>query len=494
MRLGAFRGLLREVRVKDFQDLQIGGLAYDSRKVRSGDLFFALVGAASDGHRFVADAIHQGCAAAVVERELDIPARIPQFIVPDARRALSAASAAFLGDPTSRLRVYGVTGTNGKTTTVYLLKAMAEAGGGRSGLLGTIAYQIGRREIPSNNTTPESFELQRFFADMLAAGMTDAAMEVSSHALVQHRVDDVRFAGAILTNVTRDHLDYHKTPEAYRAAKGMLFRGLAPGAVAALNREDAASAEYAASTRARVLWYGFGPGCDVAGEVLDEGLGGTRIRLVTPWGAREVRLPLIGRHNVQNVLGAAACILGCGGSLDQVVRGAEAVDCVRGRLEAVRAGQPFDVRVDYAHTEDALRKVLVSLRPLTPGRILVLFGCGGDRDRGKRPLMGAAVQELADFAVVTSDNPRSEEPRAIIEEIEKGMPDRARYRVEPDRREGIRAALELARPGDTVLIAGKGHESGQIFKSVVKPFDDRATALEVLASLGYVIPPLNLGA
>lgn len=485
MKLGELRAVVVNARVRDFVDLPISGVAYDSRKVKPGDLFVALVGAASDGHRFVPDAIQLGCAAVVVQRELDLPARIPQLIVPDTRQALSALGAAALGHPTRRLRVYGITGTNGKTTTAYLLKAMTEAGGGRSGLLGTIAYHIGAREIPATNTTPESLDLQRYFADMVDAGLTDAAMEVSSHSLVQHRVDDVRFVGAIFSNVTRDHLDYHKTPEAYREAKGILFKLLAPGAVAALNREDPASAGYAATTRARVVWYGLGPGSEVTARILEEGLAGSRFVLTAPAGEIEVRTRLIGRHNVYNLLSAAACLLGAGGTLEQVARGAAAVGCVRGRLDPVVAGQPFDVRVDYAHTEDALRKVLASLRPLTPGRVLVVFGCGGDRDRGKRPLMGAAVQELADFAVVTSDNPRSEDPRAIIDEIEKGMPDRARYRVEVDRAEAIRAALALARAGDTVLIAGKGHESGQIFKNVVKPFDDKAIAAEALAALGY---------
>ncbi|MBI5369508.1 MAG: UDP-N-acetylmuramoyl-L-alanyl-D-glutamate--2,6-diaminopimelate ligase [Planctomycetes bacterium] len=488
MHLSDLRPLLPELSVRDFADVPVSRVVYDSRSIAAGDLFVALVGAKADGHRFVSDAIRQGCAAVVVQRPLDIPARIPQLIVPDTRAALSALADHALGRPTRRLQVFGVTGTNGKTTTVYLLKAMVEAAGGRSGLIGTIAYHIGDREIPSSNTTPESLDLQRYFVDMLDAGLSHCAMEVSSHALVQHRVDHVHFAGAVFANLTRDHLDYHKTPAAYQEAKGRLFRLLEPGAAACLNREDPASAEFAAATRGRVVWYGLGPGCDVSARILEEGLGGTRFVLRAPAGEVEIHTRLLGRHNVYNLLSAAACILSCGGTLEQVARGAAAVECVRGRLDPVIAGQPFDVRVDYAHTEDALRKVLGSLRPVTPGRLIVVFGCGGDRDRGKRPLMGAAVQELADFALVTSDNPRSEEPRAIIAEIEQGMPDRGRYTVEVERAEAIRAALAMARTGDLVLIAGKGHESGQIFRDVVKPFDDKRSAREALASMGYLAP------
>ncbi|NUN47358.1 MAG: UDP-N-acetylmuramoyl-L-alanyl-D-glutamate--2,6-diaminopimelate ligase [Candidatus Brocadiae bacterium] len=483
MKLSVLKEALQGATWTGFRDAGVTGVSVDSRRVRAGHVFIAVPGVKDDGAKYARAAVEAGAVAVVTARKLDLA--VPQAVVADARAAAAALAAEFHGHPLRKLQVIGVTGTNGKTTTTHLLRGMIHAAGGRCGLLGTISYQFGRREIPADNTTPGPVELQEMFAEMVAVGTTHCVMEVSSHALHQGRIAGVEFAGAIFTNLTRDHLDYHRTMEAYRDAKALLFSGLGRGAFAAVNLDDPYGAWMRDASAAPVATFGLLPGADVRAEIHSTTLDGTRFFVRGRSFETPVYSPLIGRHNIQNILGAMAVLEGLGIPADALRDGAAAVPCVRGRLEPVRCGQPFAVLVDYAHTDDALINVLTALRPLTPGRLITVFGCGGDRDRGKRPLMARATAAHADLAVVTSDNPRTEDPAKIIEDVLAGFPAGAAYLVEPDRREAIRRAIREARPGDTVLIAGKGHETYQIFKDGVKPFDDRAVAAE---SLGRRLP------
>lgn len=464
-------------------DLPVTGLHYDSRRVQRGDAFVALLGEKTDGRRFLSDAVARGAAAVVAEGEAPACA-VPVVRVADARAALSRMASRFHGDPSASLRVVGVTGTKGKTTTSYFIESLLRAAGHKVGVIGTVNYRWPGFEEEASRTTPESLDLQRMLAAMRAASATAAVMEVSSHALVQSRVADVAFACGVFTNLASDHLDYHKTPEAYRDAKGILFRSLPASASAVLNADDPVSAHYRKLTRARVLTYGTAPGADCRAVVLRDAWDATEIRLETPRGAAEGRIRFVGRHNVMNALAAA----GVGASMDlppqAILAGLEALERVPGRLEQVPAALPFRVFVDYAHTEDSLRNLLVTARAFTQGRLLLAFGCGGDRDRTKRPRMGAVAQALADVVVVTSDNPRTEDPAAILAEITAGMTGSRPFRVEADRARAIRLVMREAREGDTVLVAGKGHERGQIFKDRVVPFDDRDEARAAAIELG----------
>lgn len=485
MRLDDLRRLWPDAKFDDFTDIPLTGVTPDSRQVRPGYLFVAIPGTKADGLSYVPEAVSRGAAAICAEKPVSLPASRPRILVRDARRAIGEAADLFYGHPSSHLTIVGITGTNGKTTTSHLVRAIFEAAGRRTGLLGTITYVIGDREIPAATTTPDPVSLHRMFAEMRQAGLGAVAMEVSSHALDQRRVAAVRFAAGVFTNLTRDHLDYHKTMEAYRDAKGILFRGLPAEGVAALNMDDPASAVYAASTKARVVGFA----CDAAAEVRAEGvsttLDGNRFTLVTPSGSVPIASALIGRHNVANVLAAAAVMWGMGTAMEAIRAGIESVRRVRGRLDPVEAGQPFRVFVDYAHTDDALENVLRALRPLAPRRLITLFGCGGDRDRGKRPMMARVAEQYSDRVILTSDNPRSEDPAAIMAEIARGFARPDAHDSISDRAEAIAQAITLAEPGDVVLLAGKGHEAGQVFRDVVKPFDDGLVAAEALAARGY---------
>ena len=466
----------------NFREAEIRGVTCDSRQVQSGALFVAVPGHKADGASFVDDAIRRGASAVVSERPVpNCP--VPVLVVPDARGALAALAARFHGDPTSKLNVVGVTGTNGKTTTTYLLRSIFEAAGEKVGLMGTISHSIGARILPSDNTTPGADALQRYFGEMVAAGCKSAAMEVSSHALDQNRVEGVRFAAGIFTNLTRDHMDYHPTMEHYRDAKGRLFEQLPAHGIAALNADDEVSACYAQRTEANVVYYGLQRKADITAKVELGTFHGTRLRMRLGTEEMVVNTRLIGTHNVYNILGAAACTWAMGYDLDQIKAGIENLAPVPGRLEPVDVGQDFAVLVDYAHTDDALRNVLHCLRPLLRGRLIVVFGCGGDRDRGKRPKMGKVAAELADRVVLTSDNPRSESPTAIISDVLSGVADRSKVFIEPDRRGAIKLALQLAQKDDVVLLAGKGHETYQIFKDRTVGFDDRLVAKELLGSV-----------
>jgi UDP-N-acetylmuramoyl-L-alanyl-D-glutamate--2,6-diaminopimelate ligase len=457
------------------RELEICDLAYDHREVRPGSLFFCVPGHTRDGHDFAAQAAARGAAALVVSRPVDVDC--PQVQVADVRAAMAPAAAAFFRHPSAALTLVGVTGTNGKTTTTFVMRALLEAGGLRCGLLGTVKRVVGGVEHPVVRTTPEAIDLQRELRAMVDAGDRACAMEVSSHALALHRVDAVRFAAAIFTNVTRDHLDFHGTMEAYFEAKARLFCELEPG-VAVINVDDPYGARLA-SRLPGAITFALQRDADYRAVDVQTGLGGSSFRVLAPDTTISLRSPLTGRFNVANVLGALAAARALGVQLDGAVQAIAGAGQVPGRFQSVDEGQPFAVLVDYAHTPDSLRNVLVAARELTAGRVHVAFGCGGDRDRGKRPLMGQIATALADRVVITSDNPRSEDPEAIIAEIVAGAGPGAH--VEVDRRRAIAEALAGAAPGDVVVIAGKGHEQGQEIAGGVKlPFDDVAVARELL--------------
>src|SRR3954471_9125773 len=461
-------------------DVVVTGLTFDNRSGGPGALFFCVPGFTRDGHDFADDAVARGAVGLVVERPLGLG--VPEVVVPDVRAAMAVAAARFYGDPTARLRVAGITGTNGKTTTAFLTRALLEASGIRCGLLGTVKSVVGGAERPVVRTTPEAFDLQRTFADMLAAGDVACAMEISSHALQLRRADAVHVAAAVFTNLSQDHLDFHGTMEEYFQAKRLLFASsLTETRIAngddhygrRLVEEFPGTLTFAIETEADYQ----------AVDVRTDGTGCDFVA-VTPDGSFPARVPLPGRFNVLNALGAwaAARALGAPADLSDALAGAATAP---GRFQPVEAGQPFSVFVDYSHKPDALEQVLLAARELTAGRLIVVFGAGGDRDRGKRPLMGEIAARLADVALVTSDNPRSEDPEAIIDEIMAGIPSSPHALVErdADRRASIFRAVGLAAPGDVVVIAGKGHEQGQEFAGGRKePFDDALVAREAIAA------------
>jgi UDP-N-acetylmuramoyl-L-alanyl-D-glutamate--2,6-diaminopimelate ligase len=470
----------------------VTGVAYDSRRVVPGAIFVALRGSMTDGTRFTAQAIEKGAAAIVAESAPPAGVETPWLQVPDARDALAALAAAFAGDPSERLALVGITGTNGKTTTSYLLAAMFDAAGIRSGRIGTIGYRIGAREIEAARTTPEAPDLQQMLADMVAAGCGACVMEVSSHALSLRRADYLRFAAAVFTNLTRDHLDFHGTMEAYFQAKRRLFDLLPDGAVGVVNLDDHRGADMAAATR-RPVTYAIDTPADVTPGPLTYSLDGLTFDIRTPRGTIHARSRLVGRPNAYNILAASAAAMALDLPFSAIESGIAGLEQVPGRFEVV--SEPADdvrVVVDYAHTDDALKNLLETARPLASGRVVTVFGCGGDRDRTKRPLMGAVAARLSDVVIVTSDNPRSEDPASIIEEIRRGIvvpADRVLpkgQRATPsfaivDRREAIEKAIRDARSGDLVVIAGKGHEKSQVIGDRTLPFDDVDVARAALA-------------
>jgi UDP-N-acetylmuramoyl-L-alanyl-D-glutamate--2,6-diaminopimelate ligase len=456
----------------------IRGLAYRSSDVARGALFFCVPGERADGHDFAGQAARAGAAALVVDRWLDVegPAQVR---VPSVRDAMGPMSAAFYGRPSERLSMLGVTGTNGKTTTTYLLEGILRRSGVVPGVIGTTGVRIDGVAEPFDRTTPEAPDLQRLLARMVERGVGGVAMEVSSHGLAQHRVDGTLFGCAVFTNLSQDHLDFHGTMEEYLAAKARLFtpdlsiRGV-------VNVDDPAGRRVAAAAAVPVTTFGLAGGADVRATEVDVGPRGLAFRV----GSLDIKSSLRAPFNVSNCLAAIAAARAMGIDDAAIAQGIADTELVPGRLEPVDAGQDFGLFVDYAHTEDSLENVLRAARALTAGRVVVAFGCGGDRDRGKRPRMGEAATSFADLALVTSDNPRSEDPLAIIEQI---LPGARRgggaFVVEPDRRAAIRLAIAEARPGDVVIIAGKGHESGQEFADRTEPFDDRIVAREELQAL-----------
>ncbi len=458
--------------------LVVTSLAYDSRTVVPGALFFCVSGFERDGHEFASEAVAAGAAALVVERPLGLG--VPELVVPSVREAMPRLAARFHGDPSARLRVVGVTGTNGKTTTAFLVRALLEAAGVRCALLGTVKSVIGGHDRELGRTTPEAIDLQAAFAAMLRAGDRACAIEVSSHALELHRADATHFAAAIFTNLTQDHLDFHPSMEAYFAAKRRLLE-LGPG-VAVVNVDDPYGQRLAADFPDAVT-FGLDSEADYTARQVTFTLAGAAFVLGTAAGEIELRSPLPGRFNVANVLGAVAAVHRLGVSLERIAAALPGVAPVPGRFQPVDEGQPFAVLVDYAHTPDSLENVLRAARTLTTGRLVCVFGCGGDRDRGKRPQMGRIAVELADAVVVTSDNPRTEDPEAIVAEVLAGAGASEKAFAVVDRRAAIAQGIGLAAAGDVVVIAGKGHEQGQEFAAGRKlPFDDVEVARDVLRS------------
>ena len=461
---------LRDLMGREAPEVEVSALAYASDSVTPGALFFCVPGFTSDGHDFAPDAIERGAVALVTQRRLDLD--VPEVVVGDVRAAMGPAAARFYGDPTAQLDVVGITGTNGKTTTAFLVRHLLEVAGRQTGLLGTVKRVVGGVEEDVERTTPEAIDLQATLRRMLDAGDTAVSMEVSSHALDLGRAQGIHFACKVFTNLTQDHLDFHETMDAYFAAKRRLFDE--PGA-AVVNVDDGHGRRIAGEVDA--VTFGIDHDADYRARDIEFDFAGSRFTLDTPDGPIEVQSPLPGLFNVQNVVGAIAAVRSLGVPPADV--SLEGFERVPGRFEPVDEGQDFGVLVDYAHTPDSLENVLRTARELTRGRLHVVFGAGGDRDPGKRPLMGRAARELADHVLVTSDNPRNEEPEAIIDQVMEGAGPEAER--DADRRRAIGRAIAGAEPGDVVVIAGKGHEQGQEFERGRKePFDDRTVAREAL--------------
>ena len=499
--------LIRDLAIVETQGdlrLPVPGLAYHTGQVAAGGVFVAIPGTRTDGHEFVFQAVTRGARVLVVEKPCVAPAGVTVVRVPSARVALAALANRFFAFPSHRLTIVGVTGTNGKTTTAYLLESILAAAGHRVGVIGTVNIRYPGAVTPAPVTTPESLDLQRSLSEMLQAGVTHVVMEVSSHGLDMHRVEGTRFAAGLFTNLSQDHLDYHGTMEQYFATKARLFTqilrgdgGERPGhGVALINGDDGWGKKLCSLVPGPLLRYGLRPGLEIRAIQATCDLSGITARVETPAGGLEFHSPLLGRLNLYNVLAATAAAVGLGLPLDAIRGGIEALTQVPGRLEVVPNDLELRVLVDYAHTPDALEKALDALRDLGGRRLICVFGCGGDRDRGKRPIMGAAAAHRADVVVITSDNPRSEVPEAIVADIETGVRPLGLKRIEPlqdvpppeercytlavDRREAIRLAVAWAQPGDVVYIGGKGHETYQIVGPRRLDFDDRLVAAAAL--------------
>jgi UDP-N-acetylmuramoyl-L-alanyl-D-glutamate--2,6-diaminopimelate ligase len=481
--LGSLLEAVRFGRLLGDPDLELTGISHDTTQVKPGDLFVCIPGHSADSRAFVPRALAAGAAAVMLEPPpCDIEAA--QLLVPSVREALPQAAAALYGAPHG-VPVVGITGTNGKTTTAYLIAAILEAAGRTCAMLGSVVTSVGERVISSEHTTPEATTLHEFWRAAQSEGANALVMEVSSHGLLLHRADGLTFNVGVFTNLTRDHLDYHPDLAAYRGAKSRLFGRLDRRGSAVLNRDDPAWGEFAKATPARVLTYGLDPQADVHPLDLAVRSSGIGFDLVSPAGTFRVESPLFGRFNVANLLAAAAAALALRVQPADVARGLASVAGVPGRAERIDCGQPFVVINDFAHTPDALARILAAARELTPGALHVVFGCGGDRDPGKRPQMGNVARSSADRVTVTSDNPRTEEPDAIIAQIVAGMPDTTNVEVEPDRTSAIRAALAVQRRGDTLVVAGKGHERYQIIGTTRHRYDDADVLRKELSRLGY---------
>jgi UDP-N-acetylmuramoyl-L-alanyl-D-glutamate--2,6-diaminopimelate ligase len=485
---------------------EIGGIAYHSKQIGEGFLFAAIRGVEVDGHRFIEEAVQRGAEAIVSEEEREVSSPT-MVLVPNSRRALAKISSNFYGDPSSLLKLIGITGTNGKTTTSYLLESIFKKAGYEVGVIGTINYRFGERTTPAPNTTPESLDLQRILQEMLKGGASHVVMEVSSHGLDLDRVFGCQFDAVVFTNLTSEHLDYHKTLEQYFESKKKLFSDALVESrknkrFAVTNLDDPRGEEIVKGISLPVIRYGMGPSCDVTADQVTSSFEGLSCRVRTPKGNLSIRSKLIGNFNVHNILAAVSVGIGMGLPLETLKEGVEALQGVSGRFEKVENTKGLHVIVDYAHTHDALERVLSGLKGIVEngtkgrGKMITVFGCGGDRDRTKRPLMGKVAGQYSDLAILTSDNPRTEDPLAIMAEVEKGLESlplkewrvdeitlwrsKKGYLKVPDRREAIRVAIGLAQPSDAVLIAGKGHEDYQIIGKKKFPFDDRIEAEKAL--------------
>lgn len=490
MQLKELASLIITSKILGNEDAAVTGIQIDSRKVQSGDLFICLTGSVQDGHQYAQEAVNKGAAALIAEKELNVG--VPILLVGDSRSAMAVIADHFYGYPSHELKVIGITGTNGKTTTTYLIEKILADYGQPTGLMGTIQMKIGGNVYPVTNTTQDAAELQKSFRQMKDTGENYCVMEVSSHALEMGRVKGCRFRTALFTNLTQDHLDYHGTMDRYREAKGLFFSRLGnhyypseeDRSYAVLNADDPASNYFAKLTSAQVITYGIDNEADVRAKDIRITSAGTEFALSTFKGEASVRLKLIGKFNVYNALGAIATTLLENIPLQQIVNSLEQLANVQGRMETVDEGQDFLVLVDYAHTPDGLDNALSTISEFAEGQIISVFGCGGDRDRGKRPLMGEIAARYSDYVFVTSDNPRSENPERILDDIEPGLIEAGltanEYVKISDRKEAILQAVQRAGSKDVILIAGKGHETYQIINGITRHFDDRETAREAI--------------
>ncbi|HMP89815.1 MAG TPA: UDP-N-acetylmuramoyl-L-alanyl-D-glutamate--2,6-diaminopimelate ligase [Kiritimatiellia bacterium] len=477
MRLEDITKLIQPILVRGPVSADIEGIAYDSRQVRPNYLFVAIRGEKVNGEDYIDDAIRRGAVAVVSEVDAWHKRTVAHIHVDDARLALAEISSAYYGHPSQRLELFGITGTNGKTTTSFMIRHILEMAGRASGLIGTVRYEIGPRVIPATRTTPEAPDIHFMFDQMLRTGCESAVMEVSSHALDQKRVWGIAFDVGIFTNLSHDHLDYHGSMQSYFNTKCQLFRSLGQlgkSATAVINMDDPWGMQIASinGLNARLLTYGEHPGAMVQASNVELSSTGSRFDLESPWGSCPVSLNMPGRHNISNALAAIAAAAVRNIPLSTIVAALADMPQVPGRLQMFKGAKDVNVYVDYAHTADALGRVLQTLREFTRGRVIVAFGCGGNRDKGKRPVMGAIASQYADHVILTNDNPRGEDPRVIIREIESGIRPGASYEVQPDRELAIARAIACAKPGDTVLVAGKGHENYQEFSGAIMPFDD----------------------
>ncbi len=481
MKLSTLVHHLGSMGISNLCDVEITGITNDSRKVRPGYLYVAIKGYKTDGHNFIKESLECGAQAVVSEERSSLDTNIPQIIVRNTRKALSSLSCCFYNNPSQKVNLVGVTGTNGKTTTTFLTKSIIEKAGYEAGLIGTINYQIGKTIITANETTPESVELQRLLAEMVAAKMKFAVMEVSSHSAIQHRIENIDFKTAVFTNITTEHMDYHKTFSNYMNAKAELFKNLKRDSFAVLNADDEFSEYFADRTNANILWYGIKNNADVKAEICKESACNTMIKLSYSGREIDMKIPFVGLHNVYNALASVASAVSLGFELDVIKSGIETASTVPGRLENVPCNSGFKVVVDYAHTPHALETVLHALKNLVKGRILLVFGCGGDRDKEKRPQMGKIADEKSDIFWLTNDNPRSEDPLNIIDDIKTGIKAGRSFHIQTNRHKAIAEALSEAKDDDLVLIAGKGHEKYQIIKDTIVPFDDREVVKKILS-------------
>ncbi|TEB18003.1 UDP-N-acetylmuramoyl-L-alanyl-D-glutamate--L-lysine ligase [Pelotomaculum sp. FP] len=490
-----FQELLKSVEVHAAdgpQNTVLTGITYDSRKVEPGFLFVAVQGFKHDGAEYIPQAVEKGAVAVVAQKAVTVPPNVAWALVADSRQALALMSASFYGNPSTNMRMVGVTGTNGKTTTTNLIASVLDEAGRKTGLVGTIHNRIGARKLVVSHTTPESTDLQELLHEMATEQVSDCVMEVSSHALALHRVDGCEFDTAVFTNLTQDHLDFHPDMQSYLEAKQALFRKLAePGAkrgkCAVVNADDAyAGSIIEAAAGVEVYTYGIKTSADVRAEDIDVSARGVSFTVTGKWGRCHLGLRITGLFNVYNTLAAFTACAAMGIPVEVIKKALEGMPGVPGRFELVDAGQDFAVIVDYAHTPDGLENVLKTAREITTGKLITVFGCGGDRDRTKRPLMGRIAAGYSDYVLVTSDNPRTEAPLDIIRDIKKGLEPVAEnnsYTVEPDRRRAIQLAVRMAQKGDVVVIAGKGHEDYQIIGTQKYPFDDRSEAAAALGAL-----------
>ncbi len=467
--------------------MEITSIEYDSRKLKPGSLFIAVRGFACDGNTFITEAVEKGTVAIITDKS-GIRTSVSTILVRDARKAMALIANSFYGSPQNSIVMTAVTGTNGKTTTAYMVKSIFDASGVDCGLIGTINHIVGKEEITSVNTTPESPDIHRFLSRMTGENQNACIMEVSSHALALSRVYGIQFRAAAFTNISRDHLDFHGDFKTYLETKGRLFSDLSGDSTAVVNLDDP-NAEYiiGVSRGGNILTYGFKEGYDIHPVSFELKTRGTEVIVSTPSGKLEFALPIPGKFNISNAMAAIGIGLACGCSTDSIARGLESMASVRGRYELIDEGQDFTVIVDYAHTPDALERILTSAREITKGRLISVFGCGGDRDRGKRPEMGEVSARCADYTIVTSDNPRTENPETIVADILNGIPEIANHKIIIDRGESIKEALNTAAKDDTVVIAGKGHEDYQIIGNKKYHFDDAESVRSFLKAMEWKI-------